>query len=144
MKSNALYSLHHTHYIWYLIYSVWCHIHYVLHHTMTLSMPSNTMFMTYSLDMASRRVLWPYIHVCLHSHYAWPYTQCTFDMTHNVPILWNKWMYVITASTCMTPYALHMILHPLFMTSHHFIYDVKSTISNIASIISDLTYTVSV
>ena len=53
----------------------------------------------------------------------------------------KKWMYVITASICMTPYALHMTSHPLFMTSHQFIYDVKSTISNITSIISDLTYT---
>ena len=29
-------------------------------------------------------------------------------------------MYVITASICITPYALHMTSHPLFMTSHHF------------------------
>ena len=35
-------------------------------------------------------------------------------------------------------------IHPLFMTSHHFIYDVKSTISNITSTLCDLTSTVSV
>ena len=39
-------------------------------------------------------------------------------------------MDVITASICMTPYALHMTSHPLFLTSHHFIHEVKSTISN--------------
>ena len=45
------------------------------------------MFMTYSF-------IWPhpqcYDHtrvVCLHSHYVWHYTQCIFDVTHNVSIL---------------------------------------------------------
>ena len=33
MTSHALYSFHHTHYIWHLIYSVWCHIHYVCYIT---------------------------------------------------------------------------------------------------------------
>ena len=47
-------------------------------------------------------------------------------------------MYVITACICMTPYAQHITLHPLFMKSHHFIYDVKSTMSNITSSLSDL------
>ena len=53
-------------------------------------------------------------------------------------------MYVITACICMTPYTPHMTSHPLFMKSHHFIYDVKFTISNITSSLSDLTSTVSV
>ena len=52
-------------------------------------------------------------------------------------------MYVITAYICMTPYALHMTSPPRFMASHHFIYDVKSTISNITFTLSDLTSTVS-
>ena len=36
ITSHALYSLHHTHYIWHLIYSVWCHIHYVCYITQWL------------------------------------------------------------------------------------------------------------
>ena len=36
-------------------------------------------------------------------------------------------MYVITASKCITPYALHMTSHPLFMTSHHCSYHIIST-----------------
>ena len=51
----------------------------------------------------------------------------------------KKLMYAITASICMTPYAPHMTSHPLFMKTHHFIYDVKSTMSNISSSLSDLT-----
>ena len=39
----------------------------------------------------------------------------------------KKWMYVITASICMTPYSLHMISHPLFMTSYHCSYHIAST-----------------
>ena len=39
----------------------------------------------------------------------------------------KKWMYVITASICMTPYALHMTSRPLFMTSHHCSYHITST-----------------
>ena len=39
----------------------------------------------------------------------------------------KKWMYVITASICMTPYALHMTSHPLFMTSKHWSYHITST-----------------
>ena len=46
-------------------------------------------------------------------------------------------MYDITATICMTSYALHM-------TSHLFIYYIKSTIADITSTISDLTSTPSV
>ena len=143
--SHALHWLHHTPYIWHLIYSVWCHIHYLLHHTMTLSMASNTICLCYihlvwhqALFYDEKTIL------CLPSHYAWHYTQCIFDITQNVAILWQEVNVSHQASICMTPYALHMTSHPLFMTSHHFIYDVKSTISNITSTLCDLTSTVSV
>ena len=48
-------------------------------------------------------------------------------------------MYVIISSICLTPYAQHMTSHPLFMTSQYCIYDVKSTISNNTSTLSDIT-----
>ena len=91
MKSNALFSLHHTHYIRYLIYSVWCHIHSVCYITQWLYLWHQTLCLWHI------QLIWPhaqcYDHtsiVCLHSHYAWHYTQCLFDMTHNVPILWKE------------------------------------------------------
>ena len=52
-------------------------------------------------------------------------------------------MYFITAYICMTPYPLYMTSPPHFMASHHFIYDVKSTICNITFPLSDITSTVS-
>ena len=45
-------------------------------------------------------------------------------------------MYNITATMCMTSYALHLTSHKQFRTLHHFMYDLMSTLS-------DLTYTVS-
>ena len=53
-------------------------------------------------------------------------------------------MYDITATICITSYALHMTSLPLFRTSHLFIYYIKSTVSDITSTISDLTSTLSV
>ena len=76
--SPALYMISH-------LLCMMSHALCVLHHTMTLSKTSNTMFMTYSLDMASREVLWPHIHcvpsqpLCLTllSGYFWHDTQCS-------------------------------------------------------------------
>ena len=91
-------------------------------------------------------------HSVMTTHRLCAFTAIMPDITLSVFLTWHtmyqfyekKWMYIITASTCMTPCALHMTSNALFMTSHYFIFDVKSTISNITSIISDLTYTVSV
>ena len=58
MISHALFSLYHMHYIWHLIYSVWCHTHYMCY----IYDIKHYMFMTYSLDMASRTLIWPHNH----------------------------------------------------------------------------------
>ena len=90
MTSHALYSFHHMHYIWHLIYSVWCHIHYVCYITQWLYLWHHTLYVyDIFIYMASRRVLLPTT-VCLHSHSAWHYTQCILDIKHNVPILWKE------------------------------------------------------
>ena len=63
---------------------------YVLHHTMTLSMASNTICLCYiHLRWHQTQCYDHKIIVCLPSHYAWHYTQCIFDITHNVPIFWK-------------------------------------------------------
>ena len=145
MISNALYSLYHTHCIWYLICSVWCHIHYVCYITQWLYLWHQTLCLWHIHLTWHHAQCYDHISiVCLHSHYVWHYTQCILTWYTMYQFYEKKWMYVITASICMTPYEQHMASHALLMTSHHFIYDVKSTISNITSIISDLTYTVSV
>ena len=98
----------------YMISHLLCMMSYslcVLHHTMTLSMTSNTMFMTYALDMASRTVLWPHIHcvpsqplcLTLHSVYFWHDTQCTNFMKR---------------SECISSQPLHVWPHMHYIWHH--------------------------
>ena len=101
------------------------------------------MFMTYSLYMALHTVLWPQTIVCSHSHYAWYYTQSSFDITHNVQILWQEVNVshhsLYMDDTICTTYDITSTLYdltPLYL-------DIKSTISNITSTLCDLTSTVS-
>ena len=129
MISHALYSFHLMHYIWHLIYSVWCHIHYVCYITQWhIYGIKQNMFMLYSLDMATGTGLWRKNHcvpsqpLCLTLHSMY------FDIKHIVPMLWKE-VYVChhILYICMTPYALHMTSQPLFMISHYamtFIYTV--------------------
>ena len=137
ITSHALYMTSH-------LLCMMSHSLCVLHHPMTLSVTSNPICLWHIHFIWHHTQCYDHtIIVCLHSHYACDNTQCIFDFTHNVPLYEKKSMYVITAYICMTPYALHMTSPPHFMASHHFIYDVKSTISNITFTLSDLTSTVS-
>ena len=92
--SHALYMTSH-------LLCMMSHSLCVLHHTMTLSMTSNIICLWHT------HLIWHhtqcYDHttsVCIHSHYAWHYIQCIFDITHNVPILWQEvyvshhWLYM--------------------------------------------------
>ena len=121
IPSHALYMTSH-------LLCMMSHSLFVLHHAMTLSMASNTICLCYiHLIWHQGQCCDHKTIVCLPRHYAWHYTQCIFDITHNIPNFEKKWMYVITASICMTPYTLHMTSHPLFMTSHHCSYHITST-----------------
>ena len=59
-------------------------------------------------------------------------------------------MHDITAMMCMTSYALPVASHPQFRISHHFMYDIKSTLSDLtplylcnhSHLIDDITATV--
>ena len=132
MTSHALYSLHHMHYIWQLIYSAWCHIHYVCYITQCLYLWHQTL---YVCDIFT---LYGITHSVMTTQTLCAFTATMPDITLSVLLTWHtmyqfyekKWLHVITASICMTPYALHMTSHPLFLASHHFIHEVKSTISN--------------
>ena len=129
MTSNALYSLHHTHYIWHLIYSVWCHIHYVCFITQCLSLWHQTLYVydifTWYGITQSAVTTQP---LCAFTATMPVITLSGFFTLHPMYQLYEKkWMYVITAYICMTPYAIHMTSHPLFMTSHHWSYHITST-----------------
>ena len=135
MTSHALSSLQCMHYIWQLIYSVWCHIHCLCYITQRLYLWHQTL---YVYDIFT---LYGITHSAMTTQPLCALTATMPDITLSVFLTLHtmyqcyekKCMYVITASICMTPYALHMTSHPLFMTSHHFINDVKSTTSNITS-----------
>ena len=137
ITSHALYMTSH-------LLCMMSHSLCVLHHTMTLWHQT-----LYVYDIFT---LYGIMHSVMTTQPWCAFTATMPDITLSVFLTWHtmyqfyekKWMYIITASTCMTPYALHMTSNALFMTSHHFIYDVKSTISNITPTVSDLTSTVSV
>ena len=128
--------MHYIHYITCIIYDISSTLYDV---TFTMCVTSHNdsiydikhyMFMTYSLDMASRTVLWPDNHcvssqplcLTLYSVYFIHYTQCTNFMKSEC--MSSQHLYVW--------YHMHYIWHHIHsFTSHHFIYDVEETISNL-------------
>ena len=114
--------MHYIHYITCIIYDISSTLYdvtslCVLHHTMTLSMISNPIWLWHIWHHTQC-----YDHttiVCLHRHYAWHYPQCILTLHTMYQCYEKKWLHVITASICMTPYAIHMTSHPLFLKTHH-------------------------
>ena len=126
------------HYIWHVIYCVWYHFHsmcditqclYLWHHTLYVYYISTLYGITHS-DMTTKQL--------------WNFTATMSDITPNVSVSSHpvdqfyqaQCMYDITASMCMTSYALHVTSHPQFRTSHHFMYDIRSTLSDLISTLS--------
>ena len=154
LYDNNPYSLwHHMHYIHYITHIIYDISSTLYDVTFTMCVPSHNcsifdiklyMFMTYSLYMASHTVLSPNNHcvpsqpICLtlHSGYFWYYIKCTNFMKRSEGMSSQR-LYV-------WHHMQHMTSYSLFMTSHHFIYDVMSTVSNITSTLSDSTSTVPV
>ena len=64
--------------------------------------------------------------------------------SHSHCMTWMIMFYVITYTKFMTTDLLSMTLYPLFRTSHHFMYEIKSTASVLTSTASVLTSTASV
>ena len=102
MTLHALYSLHHTHYRWQLIYSVWCHIHYMWYITQWLYLWYQTLYVQdiFTLYGITHSVVT--IHHCvpsqplcliLHSKYFWRYTKWTNFMTRS-ECKWSQPLYV--------------------------------------------------
>ena len=139
--NNVLYLWHYMHYIHYITHIIDDNSSTPYDVTFTICGTSHNdsiydikpyMFRTYSLYMASHTVLWPYTIVCLHSHYAWYYTQSIFDVTLNEPILWQEvnvsdhslYMY----DTICTTYDITSTLYDINMWHPtHYIYVILST-----------------
>ena len=96
---------------------MWHHLHYARHHILTLS-PQTTVFM-------SSQPLY--------------LTSCPLCLCHHIHCIVD-----ITYTEFMTSDVLSMTSYPIFRTSHHFMYDIKSTVSVHTSTASVLTSTASV
>ena len=72
--------------------------------------------------------------VCKSSHLAhvWQHTQ---SISRNIHTSWHQWScFMMSNTACMTSHLLYMTSKPLFRTSHHFMYDIKSTESDLTSL----------
>ena len=148
MTSHTLYSLCHTHYIWHLIYSVWCHIHYVCYITQWLYLWHQTLYVyDIFIYMASHTVLSPHNHcvpsqplcLTLHSVYFRLYTQCTNFMKrsecmssqhlyvwhhthyiwHHIHSLWHHTtLFLISSPLYLTIHPLYLTSRPLYLCNH--------------------------
>ena len=120
-------------YIWRVIYCVWYHIHYMGDITQCLYLWHHTL---YVYDIS---ILCGIIHSVMTLQPLYNFTATMSDMTPTVSshpmyqFYQTHCMYDITATICMPSYALHMTSHPLFRTSHHFMYIFNSTISDLTS-----------
>ena len=152
-------QMHYIHYITCIIYDIsstlYGHIHYVCYITQWLSMTSNPICLWHI------HLIWHHTEccdhttiVCLHSHYAWDYTQCIFDITHNVPTsgkeinvcLHSLYMYDTICTTYditstlygITPLYLWCQVHYIYHHIHsiwphvHCIYVITPTLSMIS------------
>ena len=125
-------------YIWCVIYSVWYHIHYMGDITQCLYLWHHTL---YVYDIS---ILYDIIHSVMTLQPLYNFKATMSDMTPTVSVsshpmyqfYQTQCMDDITATICMTSYALHMTSHPLFRASHHFMYYIKSTITDLMCTVS--------
>ena len=125
------------HYIWHVFYCVWYHIHYMCDITQCLYLWHHTLCLWHI------HIIWHHTQcydnttiVLFHSHSVWHHTHCICVITPMDQFYHAQCMYDITATMCMTSYALHVISHPQFRTSHHFMYDIRSNLSDLTSTVS--------
>ena len=136
--NNPHYSWHHMHYIWHGIYSVWYHIHYMCDITQGLYLWHHTIYL-YDIS-----ILYGIAHSVMTTQLLCNFTATMSDITPTVFVsshpldqfYQTKFMYDITATMCMTLYAVYVTSHPQFRTSHHFMYDIRSTLYDLFSTVS--------
>ena len=141
MTSHALYSLHHMNYIWQLICSVWCHIHYVCYITQWLYLWHQTQYVydiftlygiTHSVITSQPLCAFTATMPDITLSVFWHYTQCTNVMKRSVcmssqPLyVWHHMHYIWHhihslwhhTTLFMTSSPLYLTSHPLYLTSH--------------------------
>ena len=95
--------------VWYL----WQYMHYIQYITRIIHDNSSPLYdVTFTIGGTSHTI------VCLHSHYAWYYTQSIFDITQDVALLWQE---------------VNVSHHSLYM------YDTMCTTYDITSTLYDIT-----
>ena len=135
MTSHALYRWYHMHYIWHVIYCVWYHIHFMCDITQCLYLWHGT---HYVYDIST---LYGVTHSVMTTLPLCNFTATMSDVTptesvssHPVDQFYHtQCMCEITATMCMTSYAWNETSHSQFRTSHHFRYDLRSTLSDLIS-----------
>ena len=138
MTSHALYWWSHMQYIWHVIYSVWYHIHYICDITQCLYLWHHTL---YVYDIST---LYGITHSVMTTQPLCNFTTTMSDITPTVSVSSHpvdkfhqaQCMSDLTATMCMTSYALHVTSHAQFRTSDHFMYDIRSTLSDLTSTVS--------
>ena len=138
MTSHALYWWHQMHYIWHVIYSVWYHIHYMCDITQCLYLWLHTLYVS---DIST---LYGITHsvmttqpLCNFTATMSHITSTVFVSSHIVDHIYQRQcMYESTATMCITSYTLHVTSHSQFRTSHHFMCDIRSTLSDLTSTVS--------
>ena len=160
--------MHYIHYITRIIYDISSTLYDI---TFTMCVTSHNdslydikpyMFMTYSLDMASHRVLWPHNYcvpsqpLCLrlHSVYFWHYTQCSKFMKksecmssrpiyvwhhmhyiwHHLHALWHHTtLFMMSSPLYLTSHSLYLTSRPLYLCHHtHSLNDITATLCMIS------------
>ena len=124
MTSHALYMTCH-------LLCMISHSLYVWHHTMPASLTSHT------------HCLW-HIHFIYDNTTIVYFTATMSDITPTVSVsshivdqfYHTQFMCDIRDNMCMRSYALHVTSHSQFRTSHHFMYDIRSTLYDLTSPVS--------
>ena len=138
MTSHALYWWHHMQYIWHGIYCVWYHIHYMCGITQCLYLWHHTLYVS---DIST---LYGITHNVITTQPLCKFIATMSDITPTLSVssqpvdqfYHNQCIYDITATMCMTSYALHVTSHSQLRTSHHFMYVIMSTLSDLTSTVS--------
>ena len=133
MTSHALYWWQHLNSIWHGIYCVWCHIHYMCDITQCLYLWHHTL---YVYDISTLYGITQSVvttqQLCNFTATMSVITPTVSVSSHRVDQFYQKQcMYDIIATMFMTSYAVHITSHAQFRLSHHFMYDIRSTLSDL-------------
>ena len=134
MTSHALYMTCH-------LLCMISHSLYVWHHTLDVSLTSQTLCLWHTTLYGITHSVMTTQPLCTCTATMFYITPTASVSSHTVDHIYQmQCVYDITATMCMTSYALHVTSHPQFSTSHHFMYDIRSILSDLTSTVSLLSH----